>query len=82
MFLCARSFSLNLTYALLRNDLRTNLGWFSAQHFINEAPGLQAGQFSTRTLLLRSHAVVIAKIHVIWRGAYVALKPLYTFQHS
>ncbi len=39
MFLCARSFSLNLTYALLRNDLRTNLGWFSAQHFINEAPG-------------------------------------------
>ncbi len=27
---------------------------------IGERSGLQAGQFSTRTLLLRSHAVVIA----------------------
>ncbi len=65
---------------------------------IGERSGLQAGQFSTQTLLLRSHAVVAAaiyslhcpaeihkdfpEIHVIWRGAYVALKPLYTFQHS
>ncbi len=62
-----------------------------------ESAGLQAGQFSTRTPLLRSHAVVIAavcgycpaeihkafpEIDVIWRGAYVALKTLYTFQHS
>ncbi len=46
---------------------------------------------AARTLLLRSHAFVIAavcglhcpaEIDVIWRGAYVALKPLYTFQHS
>ncbi len=42
---------------------------------------LQAGQFSTRTLLLRSNAVVIAaeihkafpEIDVVWTGAYVAL---------
>ncbi len=61
---------------------------------IGERSGRQAGQFSTRTLLLRIHAVVIAavcglhcppeihkafpEIDVIWRGAYVALKPLYT----
>ncbi len=61
---------------------------------IGERSGLQAGQFSTLTLLLRSHGVVIAavcgpekykvfpEIDIIWRGAYVALKPLYTFQHS
>ncbi len=57
-----------------------------------------SGQFSTETLILRSHAVVIAavcvlhcpieihkafpEIDVTWRGAYVALQPLYTFQHS
>ncbi len=29
---------------------------------IGEISGLQAGQFSTRTLLLRSHAVVIAAV--------------------
>ncbi len=29
---------------------------------IGERSGLQAGQFSTRTLLLRSHAVVIAAV--------------------
>ncbi len=29
---------------------------------IGERSGLQAGQFSTRTLLLRSHAVVIAEV--------------------
>ncbi len=65
---------------------------------IGERPGLQAGQFSTPTLLLQSHAAVIAalcvlhcpdeihkafpEIHVIWRGAYVALKSLGNFQHS
>ncbi len=65
---------------------------------IGERSGLQAGQFSTRTHLLQRHAVVIAavcglfrpaeihkafpEIDVTWRGAYVALKPLYTFQHS
>ncbi len=32
---------------------------------IGKRSGLQAGQFSTRTLLLRSHAVVIAAV----RGA-------------
>ncbi len=62
---------------------------------IGERSGLQAGQFSTRTLLLRSHAVVIvavcyfcicpAKIHKafpeidILWRVAVALKPLYTF---
>ncbi len=57
-----------------------------------ERSGLQAGQFSTQTLLLWSLVVVIAavcgfefcpaEIHkvfpeivIIWRGAYVALKP-------
>ncbi len=50
--------------------------------FKGERSGQQAGQFSTRTLLLRSHAVVIAavcglalsfpEIYVVWRGAYVA----------
>ncbi len=48
MFLCARSFSLNLTYALLRNDLRNKFGMVSAQHFINEAliavAGLKSGK--------------------------------------
>ncbi len=55
---------------------------------IGERSGLQAGPFSTWTLLLRSHAVVIpavcglhcpAEIHkaypeidVVWRGAYVS----------
>ncbi len=57
---------------------------------IGERSGLQAGQFSTQTLLLRSHAVVIAavcglhcpaKIHkafpeidVIWRGGICCSK--------
>ncbi len=57
---------------------------------IGERSGLQAGQLSTRTLLLRSHAVVIAEVcgfalsaeihkafpetDVVWRGASVALK--------
>ncbi len=58
---------------------------------IDERSGLQAGQLSAWTLLIQSHAVVIAavcglhcpaEIHVIWGGAYVALKPLNTFQHS
>ncbi len=57
---------------------------------IGEISGLQTGQFSTQTLLLQSHAVVMrfwdlhcpAEIHVIGRGAYVSLKPLYIFQHS
>ncbi len=57
-----------------------------------ERSGLQAGQFSTQTLLLWSLVVVLAavcgfefcpaEIHkvfpeivIIWRGAYVALKP-------
>ncbi len=51
---------------------------------IGERSGLLAGQFSTRTPLLRSHAVVIAAVcgfklscwntHLLdWRGAYVAL---------
>ncbi len=55
---------------------------------IAERCGQQAGQSSTRTLLLRKHAVVIAavcgyfhcpaEIHIIWRGVYVALNPIYT----
>ncbi len=65
--------------------------------FIGERSGLQAGQFSNWSLLLRSHAIVIAavvlhcpaeihkafpEIDVIWREAYVALKIfIYTFQH-
>ncbi len=34
----------------------------SQTYSIGERSGLQAGQFSTRTLLLRSHAVVIAAV--------------------
>ncbi len=67
--------------------------------FVNDTPNVlyrgkiwtEAGQLSAWTLLIQSHAVVIAavcglhcpaEIHVIWGGAYVALKPLNTFQHS
>ncbi len=64
---------------------------------IGERSELQVGQFSTRTPIIRSHSVVIAavvlhcpaeihtafpEIDVVWRGAYVTLKPLYRFQHS
>ncbi len=54
---------------------------------IGERSGLQADQFSTRTLLLRSHAVVIAAVCGfallgLGRRACVALKPLYNFQYS
>ncbi len=62
---------------------------------IGEISGLQTGQFSTQTLLLQSNVMWFwvlhcpAEIHkafpeidVIGRGAYVALKPLYIFQHS
>ncbi len=82
-------------FQLLKSS-RSSLTYFSfndRQMFsIGQRSGLQAGKFSTRTLLLRSHAVVIAavcvlhcpaEIHVVWRGAYVALKPLYNFSiHS
>ncbi len=50
---------MNRTYAYLRNDCKIKFRMVSAQHFINEAPGLQAGHFSTRIHLLRSHDVVI-----------------------
>ncbi len=86
----------NLGFQLLKNS------WSSLTYFsFNGAPnvlyryGLQAGQFSTRTLLLRSHAVAIAEvcgfalsaeihkafseIDFVWRGAYVALKPFILF---
>ncbi len=60
---------------------------------IGEIFGPQTGQFSTWTLLLRSHAVVIVavcgfalsypEIDVIWRGAYVALNLYVPFRiHS
>ncbi len=64
---------------------------------MGERSGLQAGHFSTRILLLRSHDVVIDAVcglhcHVgkckvfperddVWMGAYVVLELGYTFQH-
>ncbi len=74
--------------------------WSSLTYFsFNDAPNVlyrwkiwTTGQFSTRTLLLQSHAVVMAVVcgftlscwntHNLEGDAYVALKPLYTFQHS
>ncbi len=62
----------------------------------NDAPNVPYGWkiWTAGTLLLRSHAVVVAtvcglhcpaeihkafpEIHIVWRGAYVALKSLYT----
>ncbi len=52
----------------MRNNYRPNRAFdifrlMMRQMFsIAERSGLQAGQFSTRTLLLRSHAVVIAPV--------------------
>ncbi len=37
--------------------------WMCQMFSIGERSGLQAGQFSTRTLLLQSHAVVIAAVY-------------------
>ncbi len=64
---------------------------------MGERSGLQAGHFSTRILLLRSHDVVIDAVcglalscwkckvfperDDIWMGAYVVLEVGYTFQH-
>ncbi len=50
------------TYAYLRDDHKIKSRMVSAQYLINGANGLQAGQFSTWTLLLRSHAVLIATV--------------------
>lgn len=55
--------------------------------------GLQAGQFSNRTLLPWSHGVVIGgdcfaeKIHTfsekdVWMAAHVASKPVYLYYRS
>ncbi len=41
---------------------------------IGERSGLQAGQFSTWTLLLRSHAVVIAAAHTVCTYALNAVE--------
>ncbi len=63
---------------------------------MGERSGLQAGHFSTRILLLRSHDVVIDAVcglalscwkmqglerDDVWMGAYVVLELGYTFQH-
>ncbi len=64
---------------------------------MGERSGLQAGHFSTRILLLRSHDVVIDAVcglalscwkckvfperDDVWIGAYVVLELGYTFQH-
>ncbi len=64
---------------------------------MGERSGLQAGHFSTRILLLRSHDVVIDALcglalscwkckvfperDDVWMGAYVVLELGYTFQH-
>ncbi len=50
---------------------------------MGESSGLQAGHFSTRILLLRSHDVVkvFPERDDVWMGAYVVLELGYTFQH-